>query len=264
MNSPTKTPLNTSTNNKPRRPTTNEKTSPIGNEQKKRIVFVDIPFVGRPTTTFGKKLVNIAKQANPSLHVQPIPRPPPKIQTMFPRKDPIQRDLLSNVVYNVNCSDCSASYIGKTSRQVSRRFEEHGQEKHLQILSTQPQQEPEENPTHSQRPKRKVQVMNYASYLKDYDRTIDEACLDTMKVKNPNASKSSILQHHLQTGHSFDWNNWKLLSKDRCFYRLLVQESLQISRYAPSLNRTVCSVPLIIYPDGPSLLQPKFKMKTRS
>ena len=31
----------------------------------------------------------------------------------------------SCVVYHLRCSDCNADYIGKTSRQVKRRFEEH-------------------------------------------------------------------------------------------------------------------------------------------
>jgi predicted GIY-YIG superfamily endonuclease len=31
----------------------------------------------------------------------------------------------SCVVYHLKCSNCNADYIGKTSRQVKRRFEEH-------------------------------------------------------------------------------------------------------------------------------------------
>lgn len=73
-------------------PDSNENKSQRENKRKKRGILVDLPYVGRPTTTLGKKLVHIAKQANPSVHVQPITRPPPKIQTMLPRKDPIPRN----------------------------------------------------------------------------------------------------------------------------------------------------------------------------
>jgi hypothetical protein len=243
-------------------PYSNEKESRPENKRNKRVILVDLPYVGRPTTTLGKKLVHIAKQANPLVHVQPIPRPPSKIQTMLPRKDPIPRNLLSNVVYNVNCSDCSAGYIGKTCRQVSRRFEEHGKEKRSQTPSSHPHHVPEQTSPRSQRPRRNVPVRNYASYLRDYDRTIDDACSDVVEIQNSHVSKSSIFQHQLQTGHSFDWENWKMLGKDRCFYRLLVRESLMIARHAPSLNRSVCSVPLVVYPDGPSILQPRVKMKS--
>ena len=30
-----------------------------------------------------------------------------------------------NVVYKIDCSDCEAAYIGKTIRQIYRRFQEH-------------------------------------------------------------------------------------------------------------------------------------------
>ena len=92
-------------------------------------MLVDTPYVRRPTSTFRKKLVNIVKQVKPTLHLQPIPRPFPKVQTWFARKDPVPRKLLSHVVYNVNCRDCTASYVGKMCRQVTRRFEQHGKQK---------------------------------------------------------------------------------------------------------------------------------------
>ncbi|CAF5057987.1 unnamed protein product, partial [Rotaria sp. Silwood1] len=196
----------------------------------------------------------------PTLHLQPIPRPFPKVLTLFARKDPVPRELLSNVVYNVNCTGCSAGYIGKTCRQVSRRFEEHGK---VRLPSSPP---PQHFPTltttsmFSQRPKRNVPIVNYA--LKE--KNLDEAIEDIFKLsdeKNLKISQSAIYQHEVETGHFIDWDNWKLLSKDHKFYRLLIRESIQISKLEPSLNRTVRSVPLVIYPDSSSLFKAKFKMK---
>ena len=65
----------------------------------------------------------------------------------------------------------------------------------------------------------------------------------------------------METGHTMDWNNWKLLSKDQKYYPLLVRESIHIAIQQPSLNKTICSVPLIIYPDISSIIRPKVKMK---
>ncbi|CAF0809978.1 unnamed protein product [Rotaria sordida] len=201
-----------------------------------------------------------AKQVKPTLHLQPIPRPFPKVQTLFARKDPVPRKLLSNVVYNVNCTGCSASYIRKTWRQVSRRFEEHGK---MRLLSFPP---PQHFPTltttlmFSQRPKRNVPIVNYALN----EKILDEAIEDTPKLsdeKNLKFSQSVIYQHEVETGHSIDWDNWKLLSNDQKFYRLLIRESIQISKLEPSLNRTVRSVPLVIYSDSSSLFKTKAKMK---
>ena len=40
----------------------------------------------------------------------------------FPFKEKHERHMESCVVYHLKCSDCNADYIGKTSRQIIRRF----------------------------------------------------------------------------------------------------------------------------------------------
>ncbi|EFN70399.1 hypothetical protein EAG_11686, partial [Camponotus floridanus] len=40
-------------------------------------------------------------------------------------KDPLPMDYQSNVVYKISCTDCSASYVGQTSRKISTRVREH-------------------------------------------------------------------------------------------------------------------------------------------
>ena len=41
-------------------------------------------------------------------------------------KDEIKRDMQSNIVYQLNCSSCQTTYIGKKIRQLHRRLREHG------------------------------------------------------------------------------------------------------------------------------------------
>ncbi|CAF4429218.1 unnamed protein product, partial [Rotaria magnacalcarata] len=55
-------------------------------EVKKEQVFMDLPFIGIETKTLGKKIIDLAKNIRPDLHIQPIPRPPPAITTFFPQK----------------------------------------------------------------------------------------------------------------------------------------------------------------------------------
>ncbi len=62
--------------------------------------------------------------------------------------------------------------------------------------------------------------------------------------------------------HTIDWKDWKILSKDNKHYRLLIRESLYIADYKPNLNRTTCSAPLIIYPEGIKTKKPKVKIKS--
>jgi hypothetical protein len=44
------------------------------------------------------------------------------ISRCFPLKEKHERHMKSCVVYHLKCSDCNADYIGKTSRQIIRRF----------------------------------------------------------------------------------------------------------------------------------------------
>ncbi|KYN22634.1 hypothetical protein ALC57_04963, partial [Trachymyrmex cornetzi] len=50
-------------------------------------------------------------------------------------KDKLNKDELSNVVYEINCADCNVSYVGQTKRQLNTRIKEHNgcvqQKKHL-------------------------------------------------------------------------------------------------------------------------------------
>lgn len=41
------------------------------------------------------------------------------------QKDKNKRDYNNNVVYKINCKDCSVSYVGQTKRQLSTRIKEH-------------------------------------------------------------------------------------------------------------------------------------------
>ena len=97
----------------------------------KQVHLIDIPYVGCLTTSYGKKLINLAKPICPQVYIQPIPRPFPSVQAKFPRKDRLPKELTFHLVYNINCKDCSASYIGKIFRQPERRFAEHGKPKDI-------------------------------------------------------------------------------------------------------------------------------------
>ena len=49
-----------------------------------------------------------------------------KLKTVLPsRKPPVEKMLKSNVVYKIVCPRCEAYHVGKTSRQLTRRYTEH-------------------------------------------------------------------------------------------------------------------------------------------
>lgn len=40
-------------------------------------------------------------------------------------KDNLERGNVCNVIYKINCNDCSASYVGQTKRRLCTRIKEH-------------------------------------------------------------------------------------------------------------------------------------------
>ena len=88
-------------------------------------IVINIPYMGKATQQLSKDIKKIARKIKPTTQVTIVERPPPAIRQMFQNKDKISKNLQSNIIYQVNCSSCSASYVGKTNRQACRRLKEH-------------------------------------------------------------------------------------------------------------------------------------------
>ncbi|CAF1327942.1 unnamed protein product [Didymodactylos carnosus] len=83
-------------------------------------------YTGQPSYAFINKLRTFTKQYDPQKALRAVLRPPPAIKSNYQIKDPISLQLQSDVVYHLQCKNCSDTYIGKTIRQTIRRFKEHG------------------------------------------------------------------------------------------------------------------------------------------
>src|SRR5262249_54041001 len=151
-------------------------------------------------------------------------------------KDPIPKDLKSGVVYQVNCADCDAFYIGKTIRQVTRRFKEHGApQEEKKVVTSASAKVTIDDPTLRRSARNIGKAVNYAEE-KNIESNIKQ---DTSKIT------SALYKHQNTTGHKINWDDWLIISKDPRHYHLRVRESLAISSNKPSLNRTLSSVPLV-------------------
>ncbi|CAF4919608.1 unnamed protein product, partial [Rotaria sp. Silwood1] len=75
--------------------------------------------------------------------------------------------------------------------------------------------------------------------------------------KSINVKNSALHQHAIEHQHKINWDEWKIITTDPNWYRLRVRESLHILEKQPELNKTVSSVPLIIYPEGLGGQKPK-------
>ena len=65
------------------------------------------------------------------------------------------------------------------------------------------------------------------------------------RVKTP--KEGAILDHIIHSGHTPSFDDFSILVKDSNEFRLLIRESLLISRDNPSLNRNIQSIPLELF-----------------
>ncbi|CAF1689061.1 unnamed protein product, partial [Adineta ricciae] len=208
---------------------------------------------GKATDVFKKQITKLTKAIDPNVDLQPIQRPSCSLSQYFPLKDPIPKLIKSRVVYELNCSDCDATYIGKTVRHVSRRLHEHGATLDLNL---QPDIIPLNSNIDSLPLRRSDRNKNKA--VQYFPKTTVEA----RPFAHNTLTQSAVKQHELNNNHHIDWANFNILAKDNKNYQLLVKESLLINSLQPNLNRTTSSVPLIVFPEGLMSSKPKIKIRS--
>jgi hypothetical protein len=88
--------------------------------------FITLPFVNKKADEFGKRLTKLVNSNFPLVDLRVAFVAPLEIGKLFKFKDSVN-DLKkqSLVVYQIKCSNCEASYIGKTARILHLRIEEH-------------------------------------------------------------------------------------------------------------------------------------------
>ena len=96
-------------------------------EQKEKLSthYVSLPFYGCLSYDIRKKLTRVLKHCYPNTNFRFIFTNGNNINSMFRHKEPLPFTLISNIVYQYNCSRCNSRYIGKTTRNLTLRFAEH-------------------------------------------------------------------------------------------------------------------------------------------
>ncbi|CAF1228694.1 unnamed protein product [Adineta ricciae] len=87
--------------------------------------YIRIPYVGKLSYVYSKKLLSIIKRYDPIAQVRTTYNTTNQTRRHFPTKDQLKPNQKSGVVYQVSCSNCIKTYIGKTIRQSYRRVNEH-------------------------------------------------------------------------------------------------------------------------------------------
>ena len=89
-----------------------------------KIVF-KLPYMGPLSNVVIKKLKKVLRTNFTTVDIRPIFVNPRTIGSFFSVKDKIPISICSSVVYNYSCGACDATYIGKTTRNLSIRIDEH-------------------------------------------------------------------------------------------------------------------------------------------
>ena len=182
-------------------------------------IFMEVPFVDKSTRKFIQDVKWIAKELKPTAKIIAVSKPPKAALHFFQNKDPIRKDLHSNIVYQLSCFSCSATYIGETTRQMFRRLKEHGA---LQPSVPTPEEGVQRSACIAE--KTKNSSCNSGALC---NSSIDKNGDNTASSDN----NSAVARHARETGYNIDWKNWIILSKDRHIYRLCVREALAMAEF---------------------------------
>ncbi len=91
---------------------------------KQQKIYLVLPYLNSKVEEFGFNLESLIKKFYKTVRLKVVFETANDIGECFPFTSlPIH--MQSHVVYHLKCLDCDADYIGKLSRQIVRRFEEH-------------------------------------------------------------------------------------------------------------------------------------------
>ena len=91
----------------------------------KKPVTICLPYLGDQSVKLKRQLQRLTKAITPWIKLSVIFRPVFKLACLSKLKSKIPILSQSNIVYKINCKDCSEFYIGKTYRRLSQRIKEH-------------------------------------------------------------------------------------------------------------------------------------------
>lgn len=113
------------------------------------------------------------------------------IRDLFTKtKDPLKKELKSNVCYKIPCLNCEKVYIGQTSRHLKTRLAEHRRDT---------------------TPKKK---------------TVNRLMVNTSPRLTPN--KTALKYHHESKGHNFNFENVEIVGKEKHLGKRLVMEACNV------------------------------------
>ena len=91
---------------------------------KKELSFV-LPYLGKLLFDLRTRLRRTIERDLPYCKLKIIFRSKFRLNTLFPFKDPLEKKILSGIIYRYTCSNCKVTYYEKTFRHFYTRAAEH-------------------------------------------------------------------------------------------------------------------------------------------
>ena len=91
----------------------------------KKTINIKLPFLGPQTYVAKRKLSAHITKFYPHVCIRFIITPFLTIKNVFFFKDKLPISLVSTVIYQYSCGQCSATYIGETRKQLKVRVSQH-------------------------------------------------------------------------------------------------------------------------------------------
>ena len=90
-----------------------------------KLTYLVLPYINEDMEDFGRELSQLVKSFFKNIELRVVFKAPFEIKNFFNFKDKTSKLMRSKVVYKINCENCECFYVGKTSRQLNVRLDEH-------------------------------------------------------------------------------------------------------------------------------------------
>ena len=98
---------------------------PICVSAAKKPVYFHLPYMGKPSFEIKRQLKTIISRFYPHIQIRFIFTSKFTVGSLFRFKNKLPSQLLSSVIYEYKCGQCTSSYIGQTGKQLKIRISQH-------------------------------------------------------------------------------------------------------------------------------------------
>ena len=98
---------------------------PIRHTVPKKEYCIVLPYLGTLSGKVQKQIKKVFQKSVPWGKINLTFKTHSRISHLFRYKDPIPKDLVSNLIYSYSFPSCNAGYIGETDRHSKVRWGEH-------------------------------------------------------------------------------------------------------------------------------------------